>query len=494
MNKVFLNFLIWLLRNTVLKWSYNSYKKSLVNIESSQDAVLKNILKSLSKTEYGKSNNIKGNESYKEFIKKIPINTYETLRPFIEKDYNRFNKNILPTKPIIWENTSGSSGKIKHIPYSLNLLNSFRRMFLYWVYDLITFGPQFKSYKTFISISAPLAESNGFDSDLDYLPPGVNFFFGKLFVFPKELNGVKNPHQFRLILARTLVRTRNLEIISIWSPTYLLSLIDFINENREEVLLGENIPLGNWESVWPELKLISTWADGSASYFIPELKKYFPNIYIQSKGLLATEAPLTFPSLKQGQLPLANCIFYEFLDDQGYIYRLHELKENHLYTILFSNNSGLYRYNIFDQVKVKSFTDNIPNLIFIGRSNNISDLTGEKLSEVLVEEIFKKILPENEYAFLLPSMKDELSYFCVHNSSLKNFHELLDKELMGIFHYKQSIELGQLKPLKTKYQSEPMKIYFDFFQSKGINLGDIKFSSLVSNIENAQGILKELYP
>ena len=47
--------------------------------------------------------------------------------------------------------------------------------------------------------------------------------------------------------------------------------------------------------IWPGLALISCWTDAAAGQFLPQLRELFPAIEIQPKGLLATEAFVSFP-------------------------------------------------------------------------------------------------------------------------------------------------------------------------------------------------------
>src|SRR5205823_3950182 len=50
-----------------------------------------------------------------------------------------------------------------------------------------------------------------------------------------------------------------------------------------------------YEAIWPHLQFISCWAHGNATLALPQLKTYFPHTRIQPKGLLATEAFISFP-------------------------------------------------------------------------------------------------------------------------------------------------------------------------------------------------------
>src|SRR5207253_1141539 len=61
---------------------------------------------------------------------------------------------------------------------------------------------------------------------------------------------------------------------------------------RLRLLRADPIP---WDQLWPALKLLSCWTDGSSGLFVDSLSRRFPGVLLQGKGLLATEAPITIP-------------------------------------------------------------------------------------------------------------------------------------------------------------------------------------------------------
>src|SRR5207244_6244599 len=63
------------------------------------------------------------------------------------------------------------------------------------------------------------------------------------------------------------------------------------------------------------------------------------------------------------------------------------------YTTLFrSTAGGLWRYRLGDRVVVDGFRNKCPSLTFIGRSEDVSDLCGEKLSAQFVKEAIDEAL------------------------------------------------------------------------------------------------------
>jgi hypothetical protein len=377
-----------------------------------------------------------------------------------------------------YETTSGSSGAKKEIPYTPSLLKSFENMFLLWVDDLINHsGLKFKSGKFFMSISPTIGDKE--IDDRKYLSPLLSLILSPFLVSNPKNHKSKTGDDFLLKISRELVQCRQLEIISIWSPTYLLSLLDFINSHREELGVRDM----DFKDIWPELKLISCWTHAQAEIPASKLKSYFPHVMIQGKGLLMTEAPVTIPwSDAKGFVPLLTETLIEFWDGEK-ILGLHEAEMGKTYILLISQSNGLLRYNTHDKVMVEGFYHNTPLLKFIGREGRSTDLAGEKFSEDLLKQIFKD---DSGCFFIIPDQRGDLPRYFILTDKILPFEE----RLRGIYHYDLARELNQLTPIMMKVNDNPMKIYFEYCQSKGMVLGDIKEKILFSELDDARKFLE----
>jgi hypothetical protein len=236
------------------------------------------------------------------------------------------------------------------------------------------------------------------------------------------------------------------------------------------------------KNYWPKIDYISCWVDGSAAYFLDELKERFPNAIIMGKGLLATEAPLTFPSEKaKGYLPLVNNVFYEFIDKENEVYQLHELELNEEYEVLITTRAGLLRYKMNDIVQVTGYYKNTPCLKFLRRAGKVSDLTGEKLSEADIEQALSGLLAKYEKAYLKPHIGKENYYEVFYDGKNNQFAQELEASLQSHYHYSQSRKLNQLKELRLIQVENTQKHYNQYLEARGMKLGDIKFSVLLLN-------------
>ena len=87
--------------------------------------------------------------------------------------------------------------------------------------------------------------------------------------------------------------------------------------------------------------------------------------------------------------------FFEFISESEVssknpiTFRAEEIKEGR-YFILPTTSSGLYRYNINDLIEVTGFYNQAPIIKFLSKGDNISSLTGEKITENQVIKAMEK--------------------------------------------------------------------------------------------------------
>jgi len=397
------------------------FDRALDRPQLTQKSVQREICDRLIQSEYGKSWNIQSVADWQ----RVPIVDYDNLKSWILGEENERRRRIpLTPEPILfYEKTSGSTSAVKWIPYTRSLRKSFNQMFCIWAYDLIHNGPNFSTGKLYACISPQLnlpdfqsENTLSLQDDLDYLDSWLRWVLRPWLVMPQNLKNLHNVNSFKHQLSLALLQAEDLEIISIWSPSFLQIHLKYIQKNQElfqkelqnkispqrlKILNESQI---NWQQLWSNLKLISCWDAVNAADGAQELRSQFPQALVQGKGLLATEAPMTIPLIEaNGYVPLINEVFFEFEDDRGEIYKLHELSINQEYTIILSQKGGLYRYRIGDRIRVTGIYHQTPCLEFLGRDKAISDLVGEKLQENFVCRSLEKLnLPETNFKTLVP--------------------------------------------------------------------------------------------
>ncbi len=469
---------------------YHRYHASLKDPAKAQEQLLQKLVRDISRTEYGKQYGVNGREDYAAFSAKLPIQSYEEMAPWIQRQLVTKDSIISPHPVIHIEPTSGSSGKVKNIPYTKPLLRSFSSMFRVWAYDLLHKKLRLNTGRIFISISPPTGQ-NGFTDDSGYIDGWMRHIASLFLVQPPKENA-----NFLHNLALTLLQEEKLEVISIWSPSYLLALLEYITDNRTILLNGlpmnrKNILLNDpidWHMVWPHLKMISCWDNALAKPLSAQLQKLFPNVWMQGKGLLATESPITIPLISKGTLPLLNDIFLEFETEDGKIKRLHELQENMRYQLIITQSAGLTRYRLGDIVEVQGFYQQTPSLTFVGRSN-VCDMAGEKLNDVFIRQALLPLLPDGDF-LLVPTRQGKQGYvLLVGNKIPTDFVISAESALCQSHHYSLARSLGQLAHLQVRHIPHLRQKIRTFHQERGMKMGDIKDAALITNLMQEEKLL-----
>ncbi len=348
-------------------------------------------------------------------------------------------------------------------------------MFKVWLFDLLWRGPKFRSLQSFFSVSPAFREAEQ-KSDAEYLPEGfLSWISGIFLVKTDDLMRIQDPELFKSKLCDRLMQSSKLGVISIWNPNYLEILLDQLPTPAE--------PL------WPELDLISCWGDHQAGAAFERLKKRFPGVFVQAKGLLATEGPMTLPLIRaQGCVPLVGEVFYEFESESGAIRLMHEVEVGETYELILTLSSGFPRYRIGDRVRVTHFYGKLPCLKFVGRGEKVSDLVGEKLNEEYALQCLKKLGWQDSFPLLI-AHEDRYILLIDILPEPKEASERLDAELCRAVHFAYARKLGQLKPTEVRVVPGLRERYYAYHMGRCMKWGDIKNKLLVTDLRGEFGAL-----
>ncbi|MBE9204312.1 GH3 auxin-responsive promoter family protein [Synechocystis salina LEGE 06099] len=457
----------------LLKPAFDRFNYALHQPEVEQERLKTKIIQRLIHTNYGQSLGITKDSPWSA----IPIINYEDFYPWLKQQQASLTQSIITNEKIrSWQQTSGSSGASKQIPYTRGLLTAFTFMFAVWAYDLLHHGPNFCTGKTYACISPTLGDRLGGIDDTDYLTGPLRWLSGHFLV--RVGNHFPDGDTFRWALALALLQNPDLEIISLWSPTFLTVQLAFITQNRHALIksLGDRLdgarrkaletePI-NWLKIWPQLKLISCWDQLFAREQAGILQAYFPGIFIQGKGLLATEAPITIPLIKAGGfVPLVNQIVLEFMAADGTIVDLANVQTGQNYQLIISTPGGLYRYLLGDRLQVSHWYLKTPCLALVGRGDRVSDLVGEKLTEEFVAQTLRELglVDGGGLCCLVPVPGPQPHYVLYLSSTARmaiareeqTLAQRLDHSLQRSFHYRRARQLTQLAPVQVRTDGYP---------------------------------------
>ncbi len=452
---------------------------------------------------------------YEKFCDNHNLSTYENWQTKIDASI-ALKESLNHRSVKYYQPTSGSTSKEKWIPYTDLFLEELNNASLAWIADLYREYPEIKKGTHYWSLSwlPDKFRKKINNDDLEV----VNFFerqiLKRVMALPWDVSKFPTSYTSILGTAVGLICRRDLSLISVWSPTYLLSLINFIKNEREVIFLI--LSNRNWnnlkeldkfklpkiskkslshfedwngidntifEKLWPNLALISCWDSSTSAKWISKLKVIFPNVKFQGKGLWATEGVVTFPFANK--YPLAvNSHFYEFINlDNNETLPSWKIEKGMRVQPVITTGSGLIRYKLEDELLVVNFYKQVPCFEFIGRLKDI-DLVGEKISFDISEKIINKINDQFdvESICLIANDSKEVPFYSVltnKSDRKERIEEYLEDELLKNFHYSVARELGQLGPAKVDEAENPWQEYKSINLRNGKIEGNIKHEPLI---------------
>lgn len=461
------------------------------SVQRVQSDYLMKLLKRNSDTVYGRKYGFGEIRSYEDFARRVPLTVYEDYEPYIAAAADG-EKNVLTAENIrLFELTSGSSGGKKLIPYTKSLKSEFQRGIKPWLYDIyanVSGADTGKSYwsitpvtsgKSFTKAGIPI----GFEEDAEYFGFIEQGIMRKLFAVDGSVKFSEDMRDFYRKTAVQLLKCRELTLISVWNPTFLTILCDFIRDNAAELseelseqwrgAFLEAAENDRFDRIFPRLKIISCWADGSAADYIGEVKKRFPGVYIQPKGLLATECFTSFPLCgEEGARLSIYSHFFEFRSlSDGEIVTADRLSTGK-YEVIVTTGGGFYRYCIGDIIEVlEVYPEHPPRIKFLRRGGVTSDLFGEKLTEDFVRNVCRGLGIADCFCLLAP----EGYRYCLYTTAESVSGTTLDKALRESYHYNYCRQLGQLSQAEvTVVCGDPKNAYISRLAEDGMRIGDIK--------------------
>jgi hypothetical protein len=379
----------------------------------------------------------------------VPLSVYEDYIPYIGQIKSK-EPNILTSEPVLLlEPTSGSTSAKKLIPYTRGLQREFSSALNTWLWDLNKNFPRLKYGQFYFSITPQGSVTEGlegFNSDDEYIGGFLGKFIAKKFCVPESVKHIQDMDMFWHTTIDYIKKSKKLKFVSIWNPTFLSIMLEKAKMPGKEL--------------FPHLEVISCWSDGNSAIYAAQLQKAFPDVYIQPKGLLATEGIMTIPIEGVGKR-LTTSHFFEFIDKNNDVRLKHQLDKGDDYEIVLTTSGGLYRYRIGDMVRYNG--DQCFD--FIGKTGNVSDYFGEKLNEMHV----RRVVSSNGFSLLVPNQDRYVLY-----TETETDANDLDAALRENFHYDYCRKLGQLKEVEVVLVQNGAQQYIDNCVRFGMRLGDIK--------------------
>lgn len=370
---------------------YNYLSKRMAEIDhflnypiETQKNTLLDLLKTASDTEYGLRFGFQHIHSIKEFKKNIPLNKYEDLKPFISK-MQLGEKDILWPNQIKWYAQSSGTNSIvpKQIPISKENL---QQCHYKGGKDLLAlYYKENPNTKLFTGKHLIIGGSTAL------LPSTKNTQIGDLSAIilkhlPWWCEWRRSPSNVKkLITDDWNKKIDHIVTHSIKDDVHIVAGIpSWIVLILQEITERNN--LKNVHEIWPNLELylhggvhISPYME-KLKELMPSSKMNFFSNYNATEGFFGLQDKNNADDML---LMLDYGIFYEFIEKENWdelnpnTKNLEDVKIGHIYELVISTNSGLWRYRLGDTIK---FTCLNPfRFKVIGRTQQFINSFGEEL-------------------------------------------------------------------------------------------------------------------
>jgi hypothetical protein len=479
------------IQKRVKKWSDRPFE--------TQKKVFQELIGSATTTAFGKDHDFVSINTYKDFVKRVPIRDYEALKVYVDRVVKGEENVLWKGKPIYFAKTSGTTSGAKYIPITKESMpyhvEAARNAILLYVAE--TGKTDFVNGKMiFLQGSPILEEKNGIN--LGRLSGIVAHYIPKYLQKNRmpswETNCIEDwEAKVNAIVEETL--PENMTIISgipSWVQMYFERLQEKTGKKIGDIFKNFNLFIFggvNYEPYRTKFEnLIGRKVDSI-------------ELYPASEGFFAFQDKQD----EKGMLLLLNSgIFYEFVKaDEFYNENpkrlsIEEVEIGVNYVMIISTNAGLWAYNIGDTVE---FTSLKPfRVIVTGRIKHFISAFGEHVIGKEVEQAMQEATENSNLGIteftVAPQIntKVELPYhewFIEFENKPENIKDLaikIDKSMQNQnSYYLDLIEGKVLQPLKiTVVKKEGFKNYMK-------SVGKLGGQNKVPRLANDRKIADALY-
>ena len=478
------------------------FKENPVQVQKS---ALYDLLQKAASTEWGERYDFKSIRSRKDFAERVPIQTYESLSPCIERTFKGEN-NILWPEDVKWfaKSSGTTSSKSKFIPVSKSSLEDchFRGG-----KDIIAlYNKNYPDNNMFKGKSLALGGSH------EVSQYNSKSFYGDLSAIiienlPFWADFARTPDASIMLMSeweeklkRIAETTINENVTSLAGvPSWFLTLIRHLLETT-----GKN----HLHDIWPNLEL---FVHGGVS-FVPYREQYeklcpgkpmrYMETYNASEGFFAIQDD---PEDDSMLLMLDYGIFYEFIpmtdidSANPRVLQIDDVEIGKSYAMLITTNGGLWRYMIGDTVtftslhpvkikitgRTKLFINAFGEEIIIDNATAAMDkacaATGAKVREYTAAPIFIGDKSKGAHEWLIA--------FAEMPSSVEVFADVLDKELQNVNSDYEAKRYKDITLERLKLRVAREGVFYEWLKSKGKLGGQNKVPRLWNNREHIDEII-----
>lgn len=489
---------------------FSSRLKSMGLYEKYPDIIqheqFKRLINTAKNTEWGKKYDFSSIRNYTDFSSRLPVQTYDDAKPFIER-MMKGEKNILWPGKINWfaKSSGTTNDKSKFLPVSRVAMHECHyRGGIDVVAAYLSNNPESKMFSGKHLVLGGSHKSVAYGENIqvgdlsavliENMNPIANFFRT-----PNKKITLMNEWESKL---ETICKATIHQKVTGFSgvPSWCLVLIKKVLEKTGKQYLTE---------IWPDLEIFFHGGINFAPYreqyktLIPSGKMHYVETYNASEGFFSIQNDLFDPAMV---LLLDYGIFYEFIPVEDVesgnpqVIPLENVELNRNYAVVISTSSGLWRYKIGDTIQ---FTSKYPyKIIITGRTKHYINAFGEELMVDNAEKALSKACS------LTGAKVREYTVAPVFMSAQsKGKHQWLiefEQQPDSLLHFIDELD-NALKSLNSDYEAKRYKnmtldvpeiifakenLFYDWLKEKGKLGGQHKIPRLCNTREYLDELMK----
>ena len=417
------------------------YREILEGAKSPREVqlgLLRRIMAENADTEFGRQHGFSHITDAVSYRHAVPVQTYEDLRPFIERQELAGDSCLTVEPPVYYHRTSGTVGAAKNIPVTQSGLTRMKRDQQLAAYVWSRDSSILRGKGFAISGQAVEGRMEGgtpFGSASGLLYQGQSRLVRSRYVLSHEVADIEDYDARYLATVIFGLAEPRVTGMATANPSTFLRLLSVADKHADTILnsietglMPQGIPLPaallrqrqadpgraaylarcledagrfTYTDIWPRLQGIVTWTGGSCGTALNGLSGLLPDgIPVIELGYLASEfrGTINIDARNNVCLPTFYHTYFEFAEREAWeagdveFLGLHELESGGEYYVIVTTLEGLYRYDMNDIVRVNGMVQQTPTLEFVQKGRGTTSITGEKLTESQVLDAVPALL------------------------------------------------------------------------------------------------------
>ncbi|MFN0125456.1 MAG: GH3 auxin-responsive promoter family protein [Verrucomicrobiales bacterium] len=459
-------------------------------------------------TRFGREHAFASIRTPEEYAVRVPVQTYEDLRPYIERQEEQRTPELVPEQPLMYARTSGSTGAPKLIPVLKDTIarHHLSQQIFSCCHAAEVPGLFDGSILGFVSpaVEGHLPTGTPFGSMSGLIYQSMPRLLRRKYLVPPEVFACADHDLKYRLIAIFAAADRHISYIAGANPSSFLKMARVIQAEAPAIIAavesGELPGLAKLDAesarriqtafrgsrqraaelrklfddnqevtfarLWPDLKAVSCWREGSCRVLLPALQRLLPEgLPMLEMGYLSSEFRGSVPvsSLGHLEVPTFHENYFEFIERDDWesgratVRTMAEIESGKTYHVIVTTQAGLFRYFMNDLVVVDGFYERVPTIKFLEKGAGVTNITGEKLYESQVTAAMESVARTRNWFpdfFMLVADADRQCYR-LYAEAHDGIGADLDRELDAALaarniEYESKRESGRLNPVELK--------------------------------------------